>query len=74
MNILDLLTHHIFTLNKLWVSAFLPHLISPILLVLQLMKRQLSEDMLRVSFFQKINDLSRGEGFEIPDLFGQMIG
>lgn len=65
----DLLPHHLFVLNLLWVGAFLPHLVVSILPVGNLALCQLPEHVLSVFLLEMIDDLAVGEGFEVADLF-----
>ncbi len=67
VNIRNLLPHHLFGLDHLWVTAFLPHLTSLVDFVPQLIIRQFLKQGLRAIFLQAFGDRSSRKGLELTN-------
>ncbi len=69
MDVLDLLSHHLRSLDELGVTPFLPELISPVLLVKRFVLFQAPEDYCAILMFQQVDDFPGRKRLEIGNFF-----
>ena len=74
VNVGNFLLHHRLVLYSLWMGAFLPKLVVPILFVKPSMPGQLLQKMVRAFRSILIDDLPGGKGFKVGHYFVQVLG
>ena len=74
VDVLQFLSHHLLAFDNFRVAAFLPELKLTVALVADFVIFQAVKQRSHMSFFEVINDASRGVRLEIADFFREILG